>query len=157
MACRIEYTEQQRTVLEQYYKQSRALCVKRREIIAQVIGCSTVQVNTWFQNRWARDKKEAKIQERKLGYCVASDRILGKAHQHPALITSHFDALLFNPEAEVIQFRITQEVVTEKDHAHLRQKKIDAFFEGCPELPDEILDSLVCLVYLPGCKTDFAK
>lgn len=63
---RVVYSDHQRLELEKEFHYSRYITIRRKAELAQMLGLSERQVKIWFQNRRAKDRKQAKKQEEML-------------------------------------------------------------------------------------------
>ncbi|KAK8788709.1 hypothetical protein V5799_021514 [Amblyomma americanum] len=60
---RVVYSDHQRLELEKEFHYSRYITIRRKAELAAVLGLSERQVKIWFQNRRAKERKQAKKQE----------------------------------------------------------------------------------------------
>ncbi|XP_054719037.1 homeobox protein CDX-1-like [Uloborus diversus] len=60
---RVVYTDHQRLELEKEFHYSRYITIRRKSELATVLGLSERQVKIWFQNRRAKERKQAKKRE----------------------------------------------------------------------------------------------
>ncbi|KAL1428821.1 hypothetical protein MTO96_002540 [Rhipicephalus appendiculatus] len=63
---RVVYSDHQRLELEKEFHYSRYITIRRKAELASMLGLSERQVKIWFQNRRAKDRKQAKKQEEML-------------------------------------------------------------------------------------------
>ncbi|KAH9373575.1 hypothetical protein HPB48_014828 [Haemaphysalis longicornis] len=57
---RVVYSDHQRLELEKEFHYSRYITIRRKAELAAVLGLSERQVKIWFQNRRAKERKQAK-------------------------------------------------------------------------------------------------
>lgn len=60
---RVVYTDHQRLELEKEFHYSRYITIRRKSELASMLGLSERQVKIWFQNRRAKERKQAKKRE----------------------------------------------------------------------------------------------
>ncbi|KAL3215894.1 hypothetical protein MRX96_033367 [Rhipicephalus microplus] len=83
---RVVYSDHQRLELEKEFHYSRYITIRRKAELASMLGLSERQVKIWFQNRRAKDRKQAKKQEEML------HRELVKAEPVPTATLPPFSA-----------------------------------------------------------------
>ncbi|XP_075544793.1 homeobox protein CDX-1-like isoform X1 [Dermacentor variabilis] len=83
---RVVYSDHQRLELEKEFHYSRYITIRRKAELAAMLGLSERQVKIWFQNRRAKDRKQAKKQEEML------HRELVKAEPVPTATLPPFSA-----------------------------------------------------------------
>lgn len=57
---RVVYSDHQRLELEKEFHYSRYITIRRKSELAAMLGLSERQVKIWFQNRRAKERKQAK-------------------------------------------------------------------------------------------------
>ncbi|XP_035216941.1 homeobox protein CDX-1-like [Stegodyphus dumicola] len=60
---RVVYSDHQRLELEKEFHYSRYITIRRKSELASMLGLSERQVKIWFQNRRAKERKQAKKRE----------------------------------------------------------------------------------------------
>lgn len=73
---RVVYSDHQRLELEKEFHYSRYITIRRKAELAALLGLSERQVKIWFQNRRAKERKQAKKRDELLHREMKTEPVL---------------------------------------------------------------------------------